>query len=120
MFEYVYQQVLRKECDWVARDLFREQFRAQAQRVAAHAYDHRQVAGLLLYTVHETLLDDVIARRLEDADWLAAANTVIYLGKVRDGARLGRALYVTKHRGSYASEEILPYTIDDRGLRLGG
>ncbi len=28
LFEYIYHQILRKESDWVARDLFRQQFRA--------------------------------------------------------------------------------------------
>ncbi len=32
MFEYVYHQILRKEHDWVARDLFRVGFRNNARR----------------------------------------------------------------------------------------
>ena len=118
LFEYVYQQILRKESDWVARDLLRQDFLAHAVQVAAAAYDHRQLAGLLLYTSPETMLDDLIARPLADADWLANANTVLYLGKTRQGNRLGRALYVAKHRGSALTDEIIPYTIDERGLSI--
>jgi hypothetical protein len=28
-------------------------------------------------------------------------------------------MYIAKHRGSGCSDEIIPYTIDDQGLRLG-
>jgi KaiC/GvpD/RAD55 family RecA-like ATPase len=118
MFEYVYHQVLRKESEWVARDLFRQKYREQADRVAAHPYDPSQVGCLLLYTSHESMLDQLIERPLEEGDLLANANTILYLGKFREGTRLGRALYVAKHRGSACSEEILPYTIDDGGIRL--
>jgi len=40
------------------------------------------------------------------------------MGKVREGNKIGRALYVAKHRGSACTEEIVPYTIDDGGLRV--
>ena len=64
------------------------------------------------------MLDALVERPLVPGDWLANANTVIYLGRVREGNRVGRALHIAKHRGSYASDEILPYEITDRGLRL--
>jgi hypothetical protein len=64
------------------------------------------------------MLDQLIDRPLDQGDVLSNANTILYMGKVRDGRRLGRALYVAKHRGSPASDEIVPYTIDDGGLRL--
>jgi hypothetical protein len=41
------------------------------------------------------------------------------MGKTRDGNRIGRGLYVAKHRGSVCSEEIVPYKIGDRGLHVG-
>jgi hypothetical protein len=41
------------------------------------------------------------------------------MGKIRDGARIGRALYVAKHRGSACSESIMPYRIADEGLIFG-
>jgi KaiC/GvpD/RAD55 family RecA-like ATPase len=118
LFEYVYHQILRKDSDWVARDLFREHFRAHAEEVARHLYDQRQIGCLLLYTSHETMLEDLISRPLEDGDALANANTLIYLGKVREGNRIGRGLYIAKHRGSAASAEIVPYTIGDQGIEI--
>ena len=32
LFEYVYHQILRKDPEWVARDLFREPYRQHAER----------------------------------------------------------------------------------------
>lgn len=118
LFEYVYQQIIRKDAEWVARDLFREHYRAHATAVSEQSYAPGQIACLLLYTTHESLLDAMIERPLEDGDWLAAANTVLYLGKVRRAGRMDRALYVAKHRGSVASDEIVPYQIDERGVRI--
>lgn len=118
LFEYVYHQILRKDHDWVARDLLRERFRAYTEAVHGAAYDPRQIACLLLYTSPEAMLDELIERKLDEGDALANANTLIYLGKVREGNRLGRALYIAKHRGSACSDEIVPYSIDERGLRF--
>jgi KaiC/GvpD/RAD55 family RecA-like ATPase len=118
LFEYVYQQILSKSHDWVARDLFRQRFREFESRVAQHPYERQQIAALLSYTSHESMLDDLISKPLADGDWLAQANTVIYLGKIREGRRMERGLYIAKHRGSACSEEIIRYEIAERGLRL--
>lgn len=118
LFEYVYHQILRKEHDWVARDLLRERFRTYALQVEQAAYDPRQIGCLLLYTSAEAMLDELIERRLDEGDALSNANTLIYLGKVREGNRMGRALYIAKHRGSACADEIVPFTIDDDGLRV--
>lgn len=118
LFEYIYHQVLRKDPEWVARDLFREQYRAHAGEVSAHAYDPQRIGCVLLSTSHEGLLDDLIARRLYEGDVLANANTLILMGRVRENQRLGRGMYIAKHRGSACSDEILPYEITDHGLRL--
>lgn len=118
LFEYVYHQILRKDPEWVARDLFRESYRNNAQDAASHLYDPRSIGCMLLYTSHETMLDDLIARPLDEGDALSNANTLIYMGKIRDGNRIRRGLYIAKHRGSACAEEIIPYEIDDNGLRL--
>lgn len=118
LFEYVYHQILRKEHDWVARDWLREHFRANAAAVEQNPYDHREVACLLLYTSPEAMLEELISRKLDEGDVLANANTLIFLGKVREGNKLSRALYIAKHRGSACSEEIVPYRITDRGIEL--
>jgi KaiC/GvpD/RAD55 family RecA-like ATPase len=118
LFEYIYHQILRKDAEWVARDLFREHYLANAEAVLAHRYDHRQVACLMLYTCHETMLDALIERPLQGGDLFAGANTLIYLGKIRDGAKLRRAIYIAKHRGSPCADEIATFTIDDAGVRI--
>jgi KaiC/GvpD/RAD55 family RecA-like ATPase len=118
LFEYVYHQVLRKDPEWVARDLFREQYRANAEAAARHVYGPASIGCVMLCTSHESMLDDLISRGLDEGDVLANANTLIYMGKLRDGDRIGRGLYVAKHRGSACSDQIVRYTITDRGLQL--
>ena len=110
LFEYVYHQILRKDAEWVARDLFREHYRQNAETIAAHAYDPRRIGCLLLYTSHETTLDGLIERPLDEGDLLANANTVIHLGKIREGTRFRRAMVIGKHRGSAAPTKSSPTT----------
>lgn len=117
--DYVYHQILHKDHDWVARDLFRAHFRENAAAVAAQAYDHREIATLLLLTSHETLLDDLLTRKLETGDLLSNANTILLMGKAREGTRMTRALHVAKHRGSPCDDAIVPYKVTDRGLEHG-
>jgi KaiC/GvpD/RAD55 family RecA-like ATPase len=119
LFEYLYHQVVRKDPEWVARDLFRESYRRMAAEAARHVYDPTRLGCVLLYTSHESMLDELISRPLDEGDVLSNANTLIYLGKVRDGSHIRRAAYVAKHRGSACSDEIRTYEIDERGLQLG-
>jgi hypothetical protein len=119
LFEYVYHQILRKDPEWVARDLFREAYRRHADEAARHTYDPGAIGCLLLYTSHETMLDDLISRPLDEGDVLSNANTLIYMGKIRDGNRLTRGLYIAKHRGSACDERIVEYQINDKGLTIG-
>ena len=118
LFEYVYQQILRKDCEWVARDLFRQNYRAESDRVSKHRYETEDVACLLLCTSQEVTIDALLERLLETGDWLANANTVIYLGKRKRGDQVERALHVAKHRGSAASDEIVPFQIAEDGIRF--
>ena len=118
LFEYVYHQVVRKDPEWVARDLFRERYLRNAAAAAAYVYDSAQIGCLLLATSHETLLDDLIARPLAEGDALSNANTLIYLGKIREGNHVRRGLYIAKHRGSACSEQIVPYEIDEGGVKI--
>ena len=119
MFEYMYHQVVRKDSEWVARDQFRERYLQNAAAAAEHRYDPNESACLCLVTSAESMLDDLIERPLDEGDVISNANTLIYIGKVREGNKIGRSLYIAKHRGSACHDEILPYTIDDRGLRVG-
>jgi KaiC/GvpD/RAD55 family RecA-like ATPase len=116
VFDYVYHQILRKDADWLARDLFRAQFRASEREILRHPYDPRTIGCLLLCTSKEVMLDQLITRSIETGDVLSNANTVILLGKVHQGTRMGRGLYVAKHRGSACDESIVPYEINERGL----
>ena len=90
LFEYIYHQILRKDGEWVARDLFREHYRENAAAVAGHAYNPQAIGCLLLYTSHETTLDGLIERSLDEGDLLANANTIIHLGKIREGMHFRR------------------------------
>jgi len=115
-FEYLYQQVLRKDDDWAARELFREQFRANSTQVEAHPYVQKTIGCLYLYTTPHILLDDLMAEPIGEGDIFSNANTIILMGRTRDSGRLGRALYVAKHRGSACGDEIRPYRLTDQGL----
>ena len=53
-----------------------------------------------------------------EGDVFTNANTIILMGRTKLDGRMGRALYVPKHRGSYVGDEILPYRITDRGIVL--
>ena len=118
LFEYIYHQILRKDADWVARDLFRQRFRANHAQVAAHPYDPSNIGCLLLYTTHEVMLEDLISRPLDQGDLLSGASTILLMGKVREGNRLGRALYIAKHRGSYCHDQIVPFQIGPGGIDI--
>lgn len=118
LLEYVYHQVVRKDPEWVARDLFRQAYRANADAAAQHTYDSDGIGCMLMYTSHDSMLDELISKPLDEGDALSNANTLIYMGKIREDKRLQRALYIAKHRGSACTDEILPYSIGDAGLRL--
>lgn len=119
LFEYIYQQILRKDAAWVARDLFRAQYRENEPAVLRHEYDPRRIGCVLLCTTHDVMLDALLSRPLQSGDVLSNANTILLMGKTREGSKLGRALCVAKHRGSACDERIVPYEIGTNGLRLG-
>jgi KaiC/GvpD/RAD55 family RecA-like ATPase len=118
LYEYLYHQVLRKEADWVARDLFRESYRANEATIKIHSYDPADVTCMLLCTSQESLLEELIVRPLDEGGVLANANTVILMGKMREGMTIRKGLYIAKHRGSACSDQILPFTINDHGIQL--
>lgn len=118
-FEYLYHHLLRKEDEWAARELFREQFRANHDRVMAHRYDHASIGCLYLYTTPHVLLDDLMAQPIGEGDVFTNANTILLMGRTKQAGRMGRALYVAKHRGSYCGDEVLPYRLTGRGPEVG-
>jgi KaiC/GvpD/RAD55 family RecA-like ATPase len=117
-FEYVYHHVLRKDDEWAAREWFRERYRAHADAVMQHRYDHRAIGCLYVYTTPEVMLDDLLTRPIGQGDIFANANTIIFMGRVKETGRLGRALAIPKHRGSACGDQVLPYRITDRGLEF--
>ena len=119
LFEYIYHQILRKEYDWVARDLFRQHFRKQQRQVEANPYDCARIGCLMLYTAHETMLEELIERPLAQGDLLSGANTVVLMGKIRQNNEWKRAIYITKHRGSYCYDQIIPFQVTGQGIVLG-
>ncbi len=69
-------------------------------------------------TTTESMLDQLMMRPLADGDLAAGANTVILMGRILDGGRMQRGMYIAKHRGSPADDRILPFTINDSGINL--
>lgn len=116
--EYIYEQILKKDSDWLARDLFRVHYRANEPTVHEHAYDQAGIASLLLYTAHEVMLDQLIERPIQSGDLLSNANTVILMGRTREENQIGRALHIAKHRGSACDDQIIPFRITDTGLEF--
>jgi KaiC/GvpD/RAD55 family RecA-like ATPase len=115
-FEYVYRHVLRQEDEWAAREWFREQFRAQEQRVMAHRYPERAIGSLFIYTTPQVMMDELLAQPIGQGDVFSGANTIILMGRTNHDGRFGRALAIPKHRGSACGDEILPYRITLEGL----
>jgi len=93
-FEYVCHQILRKGPEWGARDLFRQRC--------------RQNAGTL------------VERPLDEGGLPTNADTVIHPGKIREGARFRRAMYLAKYRGGACPAALIPSCIDPSGLRREG
>ncbi len=118
LFEYIYNQILRKEADWVARDYFRVEFRKNEEQVKQHFYEWNTVGCLMLCTTHEVMLDDLLTRQIESGDVLANANTIILMGKQREGSKIGRAIHVAKHRGSACDDSIRSFQITEKGLKI--
>ena len=61
-FEYLYHQILRKEDEWAARELFREHYRARPATYSPIATIIGAIGCLYLYTTLHVFLDDLIVR----------------------------------------------------------
>jgi KaiC/GvpD/RAD55 family RecA-like ATPase len=118
-FEYIYQQIIRKDDEWAAREWFRERYRANADQVMSHRYDQRAIGCLYLYTTPQVMLDELMSQPIAQGDIFANANTIILMGRTRQDGRYGRALAIPKHRGSACGDEILPYRISEGGIVFG-
>lgn len=118
LVEMIYHRMLRKEHDWLAREVLRERFRAEESLVNQLAYDHSRSVAMVLVTTAESMLDKLIEQPLANGDLAAGANTVILLGRKLVGDRMQRGLYVAKHRGSYCDTRVVPFEINDQGLQI--
>ncbi len=118
MVELLYHRMIRVEHDWLARELFRQNYRALESQVMSHAYDHTFASAMALLTTRENLLDQLIEKPLEEGDLAAGANTIILMGKIRrENGKYARAFYIAKHRGSYCDDSICDFSITDRGIQ---
>jgi hypothetical protein len=116
--EEIAHTLVRKEADWLARELFRERYFANRESVLGHPYDEKRICTLILQTAVETLLE-----RLEEApnppgDLAVNANTVLLIGYVRVGGKLKRGLRIAKHRGSESDDGVHPFEVTGRGIRF--
>lgn len=118
LLELIYHRMLRQEHDWLAREVLREKFREHETKVQQHAYDHEQSAAVVLVTTKQSMLEQLMTEPLSDGDLAAGANTVILMGRQLIDGSMKRALYISKHRGSYADQRIISFEIDDAGVKL--
>lgn len=118
LLEMIYHRMLRQEHDWLAREVLRQEFRENESRVAQAKYNHGESAAMVLVTTKHAMLEQLMTEALDDGDLIAGANTVIYLGRQLAEGRMSRAMFIAKHRGSYADANIIPFEIDDRGIVL--
>lgn len=118
LLELIYHRMLRKEHDWLAREVFRESFRKNETEIDKHAYDHDESAAIVLVTTKQTMLEQLMTEPLSDGDLAAGANTVLLLGRQLSDGEMKRGLYIAKHRGSFADQRILNFVIDDNGIQL--
>jgi RecA/RadA recombinase len=114
-FEELYRKVIHQDGEVLGMGILIPVWRHR-DFIEEKRYDHREVATLLLVTTQETLLDDLIARKVGEGDIGASANTILVMGRRMGRGEVGRAVYVAKHRGSACSAEIAEYTITERGL----
>lgn len=116
MLELIYHRMLRQEHDWLAREVLRENFLKHKSEVLKRAYDYRESSALVLLTTKHSMLEQLMTAPLSDGDLAAGANTVILMGRQLIEGKMTRALYIAKHRGSYAAPDIIPFEINDSGL----
>lgn len=118
LVEFIYHRMLRQEYDWLGREVFRQQFREMSPLVERHAYDHRESAAVVLVTTKESMLEQLMARPWSAGDLAAGANTVILMGRAMENGRMGRSLFIAKHRGSAVVDDVLKFDIDDQGVKI--
>jgi len=117
LLESVYHRMLRIEHDWLAREVFRQNFRQLEPQVMQSAYDHHAASAVVLVTTKQLMLEQLMTQPLADGDLAAGANTVILMGRTLVGGKMTRGLYIAKHRGSFAEDRIQNFEINNQGLK---
>ncbi len=118
LIEMIYHRMLRKEYDWLAREVYRESFRRLESKVHENAYNYDEAAAMVLVTTKSSMLEQLITEPLDDGDLAAGANTVIFMGRVLQDGKMQRGMYVAKHRGSYADQSIFRFDINEQGIQF--
>ncbi len=114
-FDELYRKVIHQDGEVLGMEILIPVWRHR-DFIERYRYDHSEIATLLLVTTQETMVDDLVARKVGEGDVGASANTILCMGRLQRQGEVGRGLYVAKHRGSACSGEIAEYTIADGGL----
>jgi KaiC/GvpD/RAD55 family RecA-like ATPase len=117
LFDELYRKTIHRDSETMGMEICLPVWKYR-EFIDAHRYDHAGVTTVLLVTTEETQLEHLIARKVAAGDVGAVANTIVVMGSERMGNRLGRFLYVVKHRGSAKSDDIAEYRVTERGLEL--
>jgi RecA/RadA recombinase len=117
LFDELYRKVIHRDSETLGMEICLPVWKHR-EFIDSHRYDHRAVTTVLLVTTEETQLEHLIARKVASGDIGAVANTILVMGSERVGNRLGRFVYVVKHRGSAKSDEIAEYRVTERGLEF--
>jgi KaiC/GvpD/RAD55 family RecA-like ATPase len=117
LFDELYRKTIHRDSETLGMEICLPVWKHRAF-IDGHRYDHAQVTTLLLVTTEETQFEHLIARKVAVGDIGAVANTIVVMGSERVGNRLGRFLYVVKHRGSAKSDDIAEYRVTERGVEF--
>ncbi len=117
VLDFFLRKIFRNSHDWIAREYFREKFLSYKNSVETHTFGKDNVA-MVLQTTSETMIEELITRKISDSGFEANATTVILMGRAFENNSVKRKLYIAKHRGSYCSDEIVDYEITEKGIEL--
>ncbi|MBI2061353.1 MAG: hypothetical protein HYT87_16565 [Nitrospirae bacterium] len=116
--ETVFEQYIRLEPEWLAREALRENFRFKKSFVDAHRYDEKAVTTVLLVTAREIMLEDLIRAPIPLDGPEYNASTLILMGWREEHETRCRSLRILKHRGSNHRAEELEFDITEKGFQV--
>lgn len=118
MIELLYHRMIRQQHDWLARELFRQDYRSLEKQIMSHPYEHQHSTCMIMITTRESMLDQLMSKPWSAGDLAAGANTILLMGRIAQGNRMGRGLYIAKHRGSACDDSVLEFSIAEDGLHF--